>query len=173
VLHELGLRLSLRQRAIATAQLLFLRFYVRESFVHFDPRLVAPTVLFVAAKIEECPLNAKNVIRVMSRLDTPVPLPPGTQLQANMGLPLPTAGMIAASAPLSGAAAAAGSHSAAASSVGVTAASAASGGRASLMPAYPYSLQQLLEMEFAVLNGINYDLVVWHPYRPLEQSVDL
>jgi hypothetical protein len=185
VLHELGVRLLLRQRVIATAQLLFQRFYLRASFTNFDPRLVAPTALFVAAKIEECPINGKTVIRLLNKLDSHVPTPPGAVPQAaqRAGAQLPLAMLINASAPVTGqaasaaAAAAAASYAAAASSAGAAAQPAAASSSPSgsavapklVLPAYPYTLAQMLEMEFALLSGCHYDLVLWHPYRPLEQ----
>lgn len=39
-------------RVVSTACVFFKRFYLNASFCEFDPRLVAPTVLFVAAKVE-------------------------------------------------------------------------------------------------------------------------
>ena len=174
VIHELGVRLSLRQRVISTAQVLFKRFYLNASFSSFDPRLVAPTLLFVAAKVEECPLNAKLVIAKLNKLDTPVSSSSGAN-SAHLGLTMPTALLMNASAPTAAAAAASATWTAAASSAGaVVAPSSSSSAVTSKPPALPYlySVEDLLEMEFAVLNGLGYDLVVFHPYRPLMQSVE-
>lgn len=177
VIHELGVRLSLRQRVISTAQVLFKRFYLNASFSSFDPRLVAPTLLFVAAKVEECPLNAKLVIAKLNKLDTPVASTTSGANHAHLGLSMPTALLINASAPTAAAAAASATWTAAASSAGAVVApsSSSSSSAAAAKPLalpYLYSVEDLLEMEFAVLSGLGYDLVVFHPYRPLMQSVE-
>lgn len=41
----------------------------RQSFIEFDPALVAPTVLFLAAKAEECGVHANVMISAASDLD--------------------------------------------------------------------------------------------------------
>jgi len=53
-LQSLGKRLSLRQRVIASAIVYFRRFYARNNFLEFCPRLVAPSCLYIATKVEEC-----------------------------------------------------------------------------------------------------------------------
>ena len=223
VLQELGLRLGLRQRIISTAQVFFKRFYLKASFVQFDPRLVAPTVLFVAAKVEETPINAKNFMARLVKLDTPLPMNPTTNAHGTSSaaaaaatttnvaggsssatLVFPPAWLINASAPTAAAqaaaaalqaavgasAAAAASPSNGASATPATAASssvrnsstlpsaavATSSSRSSTLPPkvplpYLYDVEDLLEMEFAVVSGLNYDFIVFHPYRPLMQSV--
>lgn len=72
-IHKLGKRMRLRQRILSTACVFFKRFYLksvlafalslmppdvmlvsvhrRTNFCEFDPRLVAPTMLFMAAKV--------------------------------------------------------------------------------------------------------------------------
>ena len=171
MIHEVGVRLSLRQRVISTAQVLFKRFYLSASFSSFDPRLVAPTLLFVSAKVEECPLNAKVVIAKLNKLDAPVSSASGAN-PAHLGLAMPTALLINASAPTAAAAAASSTWSAAASSTGAVAApsSSSSSSKPPSLP-YLYSVEDLLEMEFAVMSGLGYDLIVYHPYRSLMQSV--
>ncbi len=64
-IQKLGKLLKLKQRVIATAIVFFKRFYLKSSFVDFDPRLIAPTTLFLAAKSEECSLNARKVVEAI------------------------------------------------------------------------------------------------------------
>lgn len=59
--------LNLRQLVIATALVYLRRFYVKASFVDFDPRLVAPTCLWLASKAEECAIG--NVRLLVGRLE--------------------------------------------------------------------------------------------------------
>jgi len=53
-IQALGKKLSLRQRAIATAIVYFRRFYFKNNFIEFCPRLIAPTCLYISSKAEEC-----------------------------------------------------------------------------------------------------------------------
>lgn len=64
-LHRLGKYLKLRQRVVSTAVVFFKRFYLNRSFCEDDPRIFAPTLLFLAAKAEETFLNAKVFIRAL------------------------------------------------------------------------------------------------------------
>jgi len=57
-MEVLGRQLKLHQKVIATAIVYFKRFFVRNSFVDHDPRLVIPTCLYLAAKVEECAMQA-------------------------------------------------------------------------------------------------------------------
>jgi cyclin C len=57
-MEVLGKQLKLRQKVIGTAMVYFRRFYTRNSFVDHDPRLVIPTCLYLAAKVEECAMQA-------------------------------------------------------------------------------------------------------------------
>jgi cyclin C len=144
VIHHLGLRLGLRQRVISTAQIFFKRFYLQYSFVSFDPRLAAPTMLFVAAKVEECPVNAKIVLQKLNRMEGASLAPPGTGPQPQM----PSPALVNASAP----------------------GAPTPTNLASTNLPYLYEIDDLIEMEFAILVGLKYDLIVYHPYRPLIQS---
>ena len=63
----IGQRLRLKQRVIATAIIYFKRIYVSVGLSQYDPRIVAPTCVFIAAKCEECPANAKAVIAAAKR----------------------------------------------------------------------------------------------------------
>jgi len=58
-IHKVGQELKLRQKALATASVFFRRFYVKASFADYDPRLVAPTMIFLATKVEECNQSTK------------------------------------------------------------------------------------------------------------------
>lgn len=60
--------LELPQVAAATAQVLFHRFYARRSFVRHDVRHVAMGVLFLSAKVEECPRRLREVLNVFNAL---------------------------------------------------------------------------------------------------------
>ena len=53
-IQSLGEHLKLRQQVIATATIYFKRFYARNSLKCIDPLLMAPTSIFLAAKVEEC-----------------------------------------------------------------------------------------------------------------------
>lgn len=205
VIHQLGTKLSLRQRVIATAQLLFLRFYSRSyssptaaSFCSHDPRLVAPTCIFIASKAEECGVNGRTVVMHMNRLrahtttttstTTPVTREHSVTLklagEVLVTLAAPPASLVNDSAPIVSTLAAAAAAAATSSTTGAaitlassslllpTALAAKLVATSTMLPvqAYPYSVSQLLEMEFAVLSGVQYDLVVWHPYQRLEQS---
>eukprot|EP00741_Cyanophora_paradoxa_P006416 tig00001001_g6218.t1 len=59
LIQAAGKLLKLRQRLIATAMVYFKRFYIKNSLLSYDPRLIAATSLYVASKVEECPLQAK------------------------------------------------------------------------------------------------------------------
>lgn len=58
VITGLGKKLSLRQRVIARATILFRRFYYCET----DPFFVVSACIYVATKAEESPVDIKNVI---------------------------------------------------------------------------------------------------------------
>jgi len=48
----------------------FRRFYIENSFVDFDPRLIGPTCLWIACKVEECVIDkASSLIKLMSTRD--------------------------------------------------------------------------------------------------------
>ena len=62
VISRLGRKLSLRQRAIATATVFFRRFYLKNSYCETDPFIVMAACCYVAAKAEESPVHIKNVV---------------------------------------------------------------------------------------------------------------
>jgi cyclin C len=60
-LLRLARRLSLRQQALATAQVYIKRFYLRVEIRRTNPYLIMATAVYLACKMEECPQH----IRVM------------------------------------------------------------------------------------------------------------
>lgn len=91
VISRLGQLLKLRQRIIASAIVYFKRFYFRygytcalslfysqkkslisssyrNSYIDFDPNVIAPTCAYLAAKVEECNTPAKVFDFGMRRL---------------------------------------------------------------------------------------------------------
>eukprot|EP00899_Mesostigma_viride_P019080 jgi/Mesvir1/27173/Mv20833-RA.1 len=106
-IRELAVATKARQRVVATAITYFRRFYLRHAFVDYDPRLVAPACLYLAAKSEESVLQAILLCH---------------QIQKKL-YPMDTS--------------------------------------------YHFKVDQLLEMERHLLEGLNFDLVLFHPYRPL------
>ncbi|KAL2650494.1 hypothetical protein R1flu_018622 [Riccia fluitans] len=59
---------KVRQRVVATAIAYFRRVYTRKSFSEFDPRLVAPTCLYLASKAEESTVQAKLLVFYMKKI---------------------------------------------------------------------------------------------------------
>lgn len=62
VIAKLGKKLSLRQRAIATATVFFRRFYLKNLYCETDPFIVIAACCYVAAKAEESPVHIKTVV---------------------------------------------------------------------------------------------------------------
>eukprot|EP01104_Vermistella_antarctica_P014263 TRINITY_DN4455_c0_g1_i1.p1 TRINITY_DN4455_c0_g1~~TRINITY_DN4455_c0_g1_i1.p1 ORF type:complete len:318 (-),score=105.66 TRINITY_DN4455_c0_g1_i1:190-1143(-) len=58
LLIKLGTKLKMRQRVISTAVVYLKRFYLKNGYIEFDPFLIFPTCLYVAAKVEECVVAA-------------------------------------------------------------------------------------------------------------------
>jgi hypothetical protein len=67
-IQSAGVLLRLPQVAMATAQVLFQRFYFSKSFVNHDFEHVSMASLFLAAKIEENPRRVRDVINVFHLL---------------------------------------------------------------------------------------------------------
>jgi cyclin C len=65
VIMQVGKLLGLRQRAAATACIYFKRFYVENSFVEFEPSLIAATTLYLSSKVEECNVRVDHIIKQM------------------------------------------------------------------------------------------------------------
>eukprot|EP00180_Rhodochaete_pulchella_P003626 Plantae.Rhodophyta-Rhodochaete_pulchella.ctg6379.p2 GENE.Plantae.Rhodophyta-Rhodochaete_pulchella.ctg6379~~Plantae.Rhodophyta-Rhodochaete_pulchella.ctg6379.p2 ORF type:complete len:292 (-),score=32.07 Plantae.Rhodophyta-Rhodochaete_pulchella.ctg6379:2066-2941(-) len=73
---SLAKKANLRQRVAATALVYFKRFYLRNAYKEHDPRLIAPTALYLAAKTEEHTVPAKAIIsqvNAMYKADHPYP----------------------------------------------------------------------------------------------------
>ncbi|CAI5494312.1 unnamed protein product [Closterium sp. Naga37s-1] len=112
-LAVLAHRLNLRQRVVATAIAYFRRVYVKKSFAEVDPRLAAPAALYVAAKAEECTVQAVKLVHRMK------------------------------------------SH-------------ACMCGHGAM----GYEVKDILAMEMRLLQALSFNLIVFHPYRPLTTYLD-
>lgn len=108
LISRIGKKLNLRQLPIATANVLFKRFYLRNSICESDPFLVAGSCIYVAAKVEETPLHIKTVASECKNV---------------------------------------------CAEVGHT--------------GFPAEHTRLAEMEFYLLEDVEFNLVVFHPYRAL------
>jgi len=53
LVEKIGEGLKWRQTVIATAKVLYKRFYIQKTLEKFDPRLIMVTSMYLAAKIEE------------------------------------------------------------------------------------------------------------------------
>ncbi|GJP34336.1 hypothetical protein CLOM_g18778 [Closterium sp. NIES-68] len=104
---------NLRQRVVATAISYFRRVYVKKSFADLDPRLAAPAALYVAAKAEECTVQALKLVHRMK------------------------------------------SH-------------ACMCGHGAM----GYEVKDVLQMEMRLLQALSFNLIVFHPYRPLTTYLD-
>jgi len=65
--------LKLRQRVIATGMVYLKRFYSKNSFVDYDPRLIGPTCLYLASKVEECVVQARVFVAAIRHIDPKFP----------------------------------------------------------------------------------------------------
>ncbi|KZF19364.1 cyclin domain-containing protein [Xylona heveae TC161] len=59
---KLGKRLTIRQQALATAQVYIRRFYTKVEIRRTNPYLVLVTALYLACKMEECPQHIRLVV---------------------------------------------------------------------------------------------------------------
>ncbi|KAG9446079.1 hypothetical protein H6P81_012207 [Aristolochia fimbriata] len=59
---------KVRQRVVATAVTYFRRVYVRKSMTECDPRLVAPTCLYLASKAEESTVQARLLVFYIKKI---------------------------------------------------------------------------------------------------------
>lgn len=125
-IRQLGAKLKLRQRVIATAQVYFKRVYMLNGLSQYDPRLTAPTMLFIAAKCDETPVNAKVVVNATASL-----IYSCSMSSDKMEAETFTANI------------------------------------------YPYSVADLLCMEYVCLHLLTFDLIVYHPYDTLLQLITL
>jgi hypothetical protein len=69
LIQEAGILLQLPQVAMATAQVLFHRFFFRRSFKSYDAKMLSMAALFCAAKAEEHPRRSRDIINVFNRID--------------------------------------------------------------------------------------------------------
>uniref|UniRef100_A0A0C3TIV6 Cyclin N-terminal domain-containing protein n=1 Tax=Guillardia theta (strain CCMP2712) TaxID=905079 RepID=A0A0C3TIV6_GUITC len=64
LIQEAGILLKMHQTAIVTGQIIFHRFFFRESMVKCDVRSVAKAALFLGSKIEEQPRKTQDILNV-------------------------------------------------------------------------------------------------------------
>ncbi|XP_031279808.1 cyclin-L1-1 [Pistacia vera] len=69
LIQESGILLKLPQAVMATAQVVFHRFYCKKSFARFDVKIVAASSVWLASKLEESPRKARQVIIVFHRME--------------------------------------------------------------------------------------------------------
>ncbi|XP_072992195.1 cyclin-C1-1 isoform X1 [Typha latifolia] len=65
---RLAQQVKVRQRVIATATTYFRRVYTRKSMTEYDPRLVAPTCLYLASKAEESTVQARLLVFYIKKM---------------------------------------------------------------------------------------------------------
>jgi len=65
---RLAQQVKVRQRVIATAVTYFRRVYTRKSMSEYDPRLVAPTCLYLASKVEESTVQARLLVFYIKKM---------------------------------------------------------------------------------------------------------
>ncbi|KAA8550577.1 hypothetical protein F0562_002261 [Nyssa sinensis] len=104
---RLAQNVKVRQRVVATAITYMRRVYTRKSMTEYDPRLVAPTCLYLASKAEESTVQARLLVFYIRKIYSD--------------------------------------------------------------EKYRYEIKDILEMEMKILEGLNYYLVIFHPYRALSQ----
>ncbi|KAF9501289.1 cyclin-like protein [Pleurotus eryngii] len=68
LIHEAGILLKQKQVAVATAQILFQRFWFVTSMKQFGIGDVGMGALYLASKLEECPLRMRDLINVYDLL---------------------------------------------------------------------------------------------------------
>ncbi|KAL2488218.1 Cyclin-C1-2 [Forsythia ovata] len=65
---RLAQNVKVRQRVVATAITYMRRVYVRRSMTEYDPRLVAPTCLYLASKAEESTVQARLLVFYIKKI---------------------------------------------------------------------------------------------------------
>ncbi|KAF8312742.1 cyclin-like protein [Cantharellus anzutake] len=68
LIQQAGLLLKQKQVAIATAQVLFQRFWYVSSMKHFSIGDIGMGALYLASKLEECPIRMRDLINVYDLL---------------------------------------------------------------------------------------------------------
>lgn len=66
-LSKLARRMSLRQQALATAQVYIKRFYLRVEIRKTNPYLIMATAVYLACKMEECPQHIRLMLGEAAR----------------------------------------------------------------------------------------------------------
>lgn len=112
--------------------------------VEYDPRLVAPTCLYLASKAEESTVQARLLVFYMKKLSKLLLLKSEHVIHFLQKVIVDIQFKV---------------WSAKTSLFGVTDAD----------EKYRYEIKDILEMEMKILEAINYYLVVFHPYRSLSQ----
>ncbi|KAK8327022.1 hypothetical protein V6Z12_A11G155400 [Gossypium hirsutum] len=67
---KLAQNVKVRQRVVATAVTYMRRVYTRRSMSGYDPRLVAPTCLYLASKAEESTVQARLLVFYIKKLSS-------------------------------------------------------------------------------------------------------
>ncbi|KAJ6403743.1 CYCLIN [Salix viminalis] len=65
---KLAQQVKVRQRVVATAVTYMRRLYTRKSMSEYDPRLVAPTCLYLASKAEESTVQARLLVYCIKKM---------------------------------------------------------------------------------------------------------
>ncbi|KAK3017463.1 hypothetical protein RJ639_006413 [Escallonia herrerae] len=65
---RLAQNVKVRQRVVATAVTYMRRVYTRKSMTEYDPRLVAPSCLYLASKAEESTVQARLLVFYIKKL---------------------------------------------------------------------------------------------------------
>ncbi|KAJ4785860.1 Cyclin family protein [Rhynchospora pubera] len=65
---KLAQQVKVRQRVIATAITYFRRVYTKKSLTEYDPRIVAPTCLYLASKAEESTVQARLLVFYIKKM---------------------------------------------------------------------------------------------------------
>ncbi|TFK29773.1 cyclin-like protein [Coprinopsis marcescibilis] len=68
LIHQAGILLHQKQVAIATAQILFQRFWYVSSMKNFGVGDIGMGALYLSSKLEECPLRMRDIINVYDLL---------------------------------------------------------------------------------------------------------
>lgn len=66
-MFKLGRRLNLRQQVLATAQIFVRRFYIKVEIRRTNPYLVMTTAIYLACKMEECPIHIRFMLTEAAR----------------------------------------------------------------------------------------------------------
>ena len=64
-----GVLLKLPQTAMATAQVLYQRYFYAKSFIKHDMEMMSMAAIWLASKIEEEPRRARDIINVYTRIE--------------------------------------------------------------------------------------------------------